>query len=328
MKRKPGLALAVLLTLTPAVLEAASPVPLPQAAVTVPILSHVVENGVVVASELQQVQGLESTGLLPVLFILSDPAKSVSAEWSLISAVHVRMFRLDNRVADVSDYLTGGHDYKEIVYALDIPPKQAGQSRQVFVWKNETDGVLDQKTLEAIYAKLGIAVDPLTAPPLDQASLDGFRNNAVLHGADAVKPAATTMVFLAFRSKGADPDIATQTKVRILAGVEFFKSMLTPVVEVDEDRNPAVYVELKPGALSITPVLGVYDLVTKKVVATYDPAQLAGLTETSFQSWMLNNGTPAAFPNGKATIENDRTDIAEAFINLVDKHRGQSNAFR
>ena len=271
---------------------------------TVPILSHVVENGVVTATELQQVQALESPGLMPVLFILGDPQKSAPSEWSLITTVHVRVFRLDNRIADVSDYLTGGHGYKDLVYALVLPPKQAGQARRVFVWKNETDGVLDQKTLEAIYTKVGIELDPLTAPPLDQSSLDGFHSNAVQHGLDPVKPAPTRLVFFAYRSRGADPDLSTQTRVRILAGVEFFKSMLTPVVEVDEDRNPAVYAQLTSAPLSTTPVLGVYDLVNQKVVATYDPAQLVNLVESTFQSWMLKNGTPALFPNGKPTFEN------------------------
>ena len=108
-RRKFGLAHVSLLTLALGVAHAASsnsntppPIPLPQAKVTVPILSHVVENGVVKATELQQVQALESPGLMPVLFILGDPNKSAPSEWSLITTAHVRVFRLDNRIADVS----------------------------------------------------------------------------------------------------------------------------------------------------------------------------------------------------------------------------------
>ena len=59
--------------------------------------------------------------------------------------------------------------------------------------------------------------------------------------------------------------------------------------------------------------------MNQKVVATYDQAQLVNLIGEHFQSWVLENGTPAVFPNGKPTFENRRTDIAEAFINLVNK---------
>jgi hypothetical protein len=267
-------------------------------------------------SVLDQVKALEGTGGMPVMFIVTPrDASNDQMPWSLINSVHVRMFSINSQTApDAADYLTHSHTLTQIAYALDIPPKVAGQKPVVVLWENERDGVLTQPTLEAIYKKVGIEVDPLTAPPLNETSW----NNFLIKAANHVPNTPSRLVILAFHSNGSDPDVVSTTKLRILAGVEFIKSTMAPVTELDEDAHSAIAAKLVPSTVSNGPLLIVFNLVDRRVEGVYDPSKLTSLTEGGFQTFALQNGVPSFL--------NTRTDVAEAFIRVADQLRKQQQA--
>lgn len=286
-----------------------SPIPLPQAKVTIPPIVRLKLQAGGDLTVLDQVKKFEGVGGMPVMFVVTlNDASNDLAPWSLITPAHVRMFNINGTAnPEVSDHLTHARNLKQAAYALEIPPKAVGQQPLVVVWENERDGALNQPTLEAIYRRVGIAVDPLTSPSLDAATFANFRQAAT-------RPdAPTKLIFLAFHSGGIDPDVVSATRLRILMGVEFIKSPKTPVMELDEDRNPALAAQLVPSTASVSPILVVYNLISQKVEAIYDPTKLPELTEDAFQAF--------ATKNGATPFINSRTDVAEAFIVIVDRLR-------
>ena len=180
-------------------------------------------------------------------------------------------------------------------------------------WENERNGVLTQQTLEAIYQKAGIAIDPLTAPSLDEAGYNNFRDALAQHANLGDNPAPAKIVFLAFRSNGADRDVITLTKLRILIGIEFIKSSKIPMLELDEDRYPALFSHLTLSPLTTGPKLMVYDLSANKVEATLAGTDLSNLTEDKYQQWALNNGTPS-FSTRKRTLPRPRSRSQIDFV--------------
>lgn len=296
--------------------SAPSPIPLPEASVTVPSITPIrmAEGGSM--SVLDQVKALEATGGMPVMFVVTPrDASNDQMPWSLVDSVHVRMFSINSQTApDAADYLTHSHTLKQNAYALDVPPKVAGQQPVVVLWENERDGVLTQPTLEAIYRKVGIEVDPLTAPPLNETSWNNFLIKAANHAPNT--PAR--LVILAFHSNGSDPDVVSTTRLRILTGVEFIKSTQAPVTELDEDAHSSIAAKLVPSTSSGRPLLIVFNLADRKVEGIYDPGKLSDLTEGGFQTFALQNGVPSFL--------NTRTDVAEAFIRVADQLRKQQAA--
>jgi hypothetical protein len=251
---------------------------------------------------------------MPVMFVIAPrDASDDPAPCSLITAVHVRMFSLNGKEApDASDCLTHSRTLTQNAYALDIPPKVAGQKPVVVLWENERDGVLTQATLEAIYKKVGIEIDPLTAPSMNEVAFEGFQQKASQNVANV-----PTRIVLAFHSNGSDPDVVSTTRLRILTGVEFIKSPKTPVMELDEDAHPALTLKLIPPT-SLNALLIIYNLVDRKVEAIYDPSKVPGITEDEFQAFAQQNGVPAFL--------NTRTDVAEAFVLIADKLRKEQQA--
>jgi hypothetical protein len=319
MTRTVRLAVAILLGFSAAAhaqpLNQPSPIPLPVANVTVPLLHAVQENGGV-TSVLDQVKKLEQPGSMPVLFVLTQGDTSKDPQpWSLITSIHVRMFTINAQAnPEASDYLLGTHTLTQTAYAIDKPPTVAGQKSDVFVWENERDGVLTQAKLEFFYKQLKIDVDPLTSPSLNEASWNALLINA----ANNVPNAPTRVVILAFRSNGSDPDVVTTTRLRILAGVEFIKSIKAPITELDEDAHVAIASKLFGGAPPAGPALIVFNLTDRRIEETYDPSKLSSLTETDFQTFAEKNGVPSFLTN--------RTDVAEAFVRIADTLRKQQAA--
>ena len=293
-----------------------SPIPLPIAKVTIPQIVRAKLDGGGSMSVLDQVKALEATGNMPVMFVITPrDAYNDLAPWSLIAAVHMRMFSFNGQAApDASDYLTHSHTLTQTAYAIDIPPKVAGQKPVVVLWENERDGVLTQATLEAIYKKIGIEVDPLTAPPLNEAAWNDF----VLQAAQHVPDTPTRLIVVTFHSNGSDPDLVSTTRLRILAGVEFLKSPKAPVVELDVDGHTDIASKLIPPTTFNGALLIAYNLVDRKVEAIYEPSKVSSIGEDGFQAFALRNGAPAFL--------NSRTDVAEAFVLISDKVRKQQQA--
>ncbi len=295
------------------------PVPLPQAHVTIPPMEQVTLQNGTVLSALSQVKSLELLNGLPILYVIASKNQlSDYTIWSLITPAQVRVFSVDaSKYPEVADYLASSHTMTQPAYVLDIPPTQAGVLPVHIGWINERNGVLNQATLEAIYRKAGISIDPLTAPVLDAPAYVEFHQKAIAQ--DPKLPAAKTMVFLAYRSKVVDQDVAALTRLRILMGVEFVKSVRIPVLEMDEDTYPALWNHLTSEAPTTGPELVVYDLVNEKVLATYAAADLETWNEDTYQKWALANGTPA--------FVNTKTDVAEVtaeiLMHLRDKGVGQ-----
>ena len=291
-----------------------SPIPLPIAKVTIPSITPVkIQSGGFV-SALDQVKALEVPGSMPVLFLVAQrDASDDLVPWSLITPGHMRMFSINSQAApDASDYLTHSHTLTQTAYAIDIPPKVAGQKPVVVLWENERDGVLTQATLEAIYKKIGIEVDPLTAPPLNEVAWNSYLLKAAQHLPDT--PAR--LVVVAFHSNGFDQDLVSTTRLRILAGVEFIKSPKAPVADRDEAAHHEIAAKLIPPTTVSGVMLIVYNLVERKVEAIYNPSKLSGIVEDGFQAFALQNGAPAFL--------NTRTDVAEAFVS--DRRRAAEAA--
>jgi len=325
MTRTLGLAMVLLLGFsaataagadTIATLSPPSPVPLPVANVTIPSIHSVKLQGGGTMSVLDQVKALEGLGGMPVMFVLTQgDATKDPQPWSLITSVHVRMFSVDAKAnPDVADYLAGTHTLTQTAYALDNPPKEAGKKPVVVLWENERDGVLTQPVLEAIYKKLSIDLDPLTAPTLNELTW----NNLILNSANHVSGASTRVIILAFRSNGTDPDVVTTTRLRILAGVEFIKSNKAPVVELNEDAHPEIAGKLFGPNPSTSAALIVFNLTDRRIEEVYDPNKLASLTETDFQTFAEKNGVPSFL--------NARTDVAETFIQIAASMHKQQQA--
>ncbi len=185
------------------------------------------------------------------------------------------MFSFNGKEApDASEYLTHSRILTQTAYALDIPPKVAGQKPVAVVWENERDGVLTQATLEAVYKKVGIEIDPLTAPPLNGVAW----NDYVFRAAQHIPGTPARLLVLAFHSNGSDPDVVTTTRARILTGVESMKSPKAPVAELDVDGHPDIGSKLIPPTSFNGVLLIAYNLVDRKVEEIYDPSKMPSIT--------------------------------------------------
>jgi hypothetical protein len=286
-----------------------SPIPLPVVKVTVPAITTAKTQAGTTLSVLDQVKLLETPGNMPVMFVITPRnAYNDLFPWSLITSVHIRMFSFDGTVnPDASGYLT---------HSQGLPPKVAGQKPVAVVWEDERDGVLTQPVLEAIYKKIGIEIDPLTAPPLNEVAWNDYVSRAAQH----VPGTPTRLIVLAFHSNGSDPDVVTTTRDRILTGVEAIKSPKAPVAELNIDQHPDIASKLIPPTTFNGALLIVYNLVDRKVEAIHDPSKMPSIVEDGFQAFALQNGVPPFL--------NDRTDVAEAFVFIADKLRKEGQAPR
>jgi hypothetical protein len=278
-----------------------SPLSLPVVTVTIPSLIPV-KVGDEMVSVMEQVRLLTRPHSLPVMFVVTPKEGSDDLmPWSLLNTINIRWLSVNaSKYPEVAEYLTRQRSMSQNAYALVLPASVEGQQPTIILWRNEVDGELTQEKLEQIYAAKNLWPIPLTAPPLNPAAW-----NDLLTNADKKVPGAPThLVILAWHET--EPDVLSLMRERILAGVEFVKSPGAPVVELDEDAQPEITSKLLNKTAPATPMLIVFNLVERRVIAIYDPSKVSALTEPEFQAFALANGMPPFL--------NTRTDVSEAFF--------------